>query len=316
MAESLGNDGRGPFARGWLARATVELFPDRSVALIELIDDKSSLNRHLGNLAHEMAAIKPDLAEKLLEKIQGSDSDHHIPPVVYRMGPVDLPRAIGLTKKITGRYSSTAYKANALGVLAYSIRESDPEKSKELLSQAFTTFWNHRDHRYSLGVAINLLRFASEITPEVSEAYFWTTLALYADPNHRSWGADQLKSETQIHMAKQAVLLALFDRLPQVRAAILEPIMADLSEFSDKNDRWFRDSSDRGIIYAALALTLPDETVEWHADYYANIPKDAKQYLPQPWEIIAHCWTKTEVELADYIVSELEHDWVIDKEDF
>ena len=107
------------------------------------------------------------------------------------------------------------------------------------------------------------------------------------------------------------LLLALFDRELETRRKILRPILAELSDFKSKDTDWYRRMADRKIVFAALALSMPEEFVQWQKGFRESIPIGAQLYLPYPWEVGGHCLAKRDVELLNYVVVELENDWVI-----
>ena len=98
----------------------VQIDFDAAVNLVRGLKDVSEFNRHVGNMAHELGAKRPDDAIRLLRMLKKgkqnefSSFDQYAVRVCYRMASSDLEKAERLALEI-GYPENRAY---ALGVMA------------------------------------------------------------------------------------------------------------------------------------------------------------------------------------------------------
>jgi len=128
------------YARGCFAEEFGQIdLPEALSLLKDLKDDRLEFNRHHGNLAHELAGLRPEDAERVLGLLQPpveGHSDmrgHYAVRVCYRMAPVDLARA----ERIAMSISDLCDRGYALGVMATALAEKDPVRARMLLRRAY-----------------------------------------------------------------------------------------------------------------------------------------------------------------------------------
>src|SRR6185369_11683252 len=151
--------------------------------LCEDLQDKREYTRHLGNLAHIMAAKQPEEAQRLLDKATHNNSDdfeygRYAQRVCYRMASVDLERAKEVAAKIKTYHHC---KAQAYAQIANALAKSNPKEAESALRQAFgvlaaavsdaeSDFTNIVD---APTVAASFLPIAESINASLVAEFFW-----------------------------------------------------------------------------------------------------------------------------------------------
>jgi hypothetical protein len=238
---------------------------------MEGLSEVGEFDRHHGNAAHELAAIDPAAAERLLGLLHSAADTRHIYEpreswgvrVCYRMAPVDLPRARRLADGFTNPY----LKAQAYGVMAQAIGRRQRDAGVELIEQAFAVLEGlvsererlgpgdvknpSRDHFYyrqfsASSLAGSLLPSVESVDPPLIPEYFWRAVSFRLP---RSGDEETLNVADRSNLAL-AMTLARYDR--EAAAAILNPIRA--------RSPAFQSSRDAGL--AAAVLIDPQIAVE------------------------------------------------------
>lgn len=254
LAQQLPVDAFGGYARGAFAEELGQIDLPAALALMKGLTDVSEFDRHHGNLAHELAALQPSEAERLLGMLHTAKEDRRIADpsglwgvrVCYRMAPVDLPRA----RTIADRISDPYLKARAYGLMAQAIARQKPREATELLAQAFDVLQALVDARQSRGpgaagkpathdsfnglysaasLAGALLPAVEAVDPRLVREHLWRAV---------SFRLPRVGNETQRQLADPAnaalaMMLARYDRA--VAEAILRPIEARLVRFHSRD---------------------------------------------------------------------------------
>lgn len=184
LAEDLPNVERAGFSRGYLAWHSAPVDFRKSVALLDQISKDD--DRYRSNIAHQIADIDPELAEKLLNQVKhASKREQKTVRVCYRMSKVDPQRARRIADTIREIPSLRAF---ALGAIATGNPNSDIAACRKLLDEAFGILQTEVDHEgrggsnfLPLVVAVGLLPMIEESSPDLLDDYFWRTLSLRTD---------------------------------------------------------------------------------------------------------------------------------------
>jgi hypothetical protein len=192
-AAALPDEAWAAYAKGAFAEELAQIDPPAALGLVKDLKDPFEFDRHHGNIAHELAAIQPAEAERVLGMLRDKDplrgdrlrGDYTV-RVAYRMAAVDRDRARRLADAIADR----PLRAYALGLMAGIVAKTDRAAAEGLLRDAFDVLENRPGGRptpappgyrtmYSRpGVAAVLLPVAEAIDPGLVPEYLARALAL------------------------------------------------------------------------------------------------------------------------------------------
>lgn len=197
-AKKLNPVGWSAFARGGFAEEMCQVDVDAAMQLIDPLKESDSYNRHLQNMAHELAAIDPATAEKMLAMFRtpgqsepasvfGSRNKAAI-RVCYRMIRTDAERAQRLARSIT----SESMRVYAFRVMAESLLTIDPlsEDSKRLARKLHDEAWGlltkirtQEDVKaielsYQSVIAAGLCNITKSVAPNQLRHRVWQAIAL------------------------------------------------------------------------------------------------------------------------------------------
>lgn len=234
-ARELPNAAYAGYIRGVFADELAQIDLEAALALTKDLKDPFEYDRHHGNIAHELAGKDPAAAERVLAMVRDQrQRDSAAVRVVYRMAPVDRPRA----RRIADGIKHTLLKPYALGMMSQALAGSEktrPDAAK-LLAAAFdemarsveagTDEFNNMES--AAVTAASLLPVAESIDPTLVPEYLWQSLSLRrptpgpgANPAQAIW-LDQADSTLAMRLARydHATARALLD-------PIIERILAD-----------------------------------------------------------------------------------------
>jgi hypothetical protein len=120
--------------------------------------------------------------------------------------------------------------------------------------------------------------------------------------------SDQTDRERE-NLAQIAVLLALYDQLPELRQWITEPFLAD-----DARQQQSRSHLSPARL-AAMALSDPERTAAWHQELLGDLADSELGRLGNSSLLLAELLGSDGSALARTITDEVFYLWVIDKED-
>ncbi len=102
LAKQLPKAGWVGYARGAFAEELAQVDLEAALALTKDLADAREFDRHHGNIAHELGGRDPAQAERVLATVKNaSQRDRYTVRVVYRMAPLDLPRARRLALSVS-----------------------------------------------------------------------------------------------------------------------------------------------------------------------------------------------------------------------
>jgi protocatechuate 3,4-dioxygenase beta subunit len=243
IAKQLPLGAFGGYARGAFAEELAQIDLPAALELMKDLSDINEFDRHHGNAAHELAAIDPAAAERLLGMLHSSEETRRIYEpreswgvrVCYRMAAVDLPRA----RRLADSFANPFLKAQAYGVMAQAIGRRQPEAAVKLIEQAFALLEKLVSERERLGMgdaknpnrdhfcyylfsasslAGSLLPNVESVDPGLVPEYLWRAVSFRLP---RLGGEEALSGADRSNSAL-AMTLARYDR--EVAAAILNPI--------------------------------------------------------------------------------------------
>jgi protocatechuate 3,4-dioxygenase beta subunit len=252
IAESLPTEEWAGFARGRFAEALCLFDLDRALAIVDGLKDSFARVRHRGNIAHRLAALDPEAAERVLctqlRKNQSRDWDRWIPRVCHDMAPVDRVRALALADT-----TDDSDRAQALGWIALAIAHSDPAAANALLDKAIGPLRGEISRvvgSNAAATAASLLPIVEQIDSSRVREFLWAAMSLRSPRPVQ----DLLQREQQSFAAdaQLALLVARYDR--EVARGLLSPLvehlkLGDPHRYSD----WATDA-----LPAALAVTDPE----------------------------------------------------------
>ena len=204
VAEKLSTSAWSGYARGAFAEELVQIDFEAAVKLVSGLKDVSEFNRHVGNMAHELGAKRPDDAIRLLKMLKKGKPNEYISfdqyavRVCYRMAKSDLAKAERLAEEI-GYPENRAY---AFGVMAVAIANSDRENAERLMRKGFRVLAESIDDSFHTAtrpyragtIAACLLPLAEEISPDLISELFWQAIsfqiALPDEENHSYWATE------------------------------------------------------------------------------------------------------------------------------
>ncbi len=305
------------FARGSFAAQLARFDPETALEMIREID-RDDQTRHYQNIAHLLANIRPEMAEDIVKRIgKHRYVDAPAVRVAYRMAAVDLPRALGLLEHIDTQQRPVE-RARGLGVIAFAIKDKDPEKARELLAAAFEAIPPQQGGGGSraddvFAASMTLLRFAEEIDPDNVTGYFWKTVSNYGGPEARAWSPSDAAEENADRQAQLAVLLALYNVAPELAVQVMDPVFDYWEEQIGKDPSTF---DGREATFMAMALTDPERAADFAVRFNDKLDKELRRRIPQPWEVIGNTLTQNRSEIGKAVTREVFHRWVIDEYDF
>ncbi|MBI2481000.1 MAG: carboxypeptidase regulatory-like domain-containing protein, partial [Planctomycetia bacterium] len=306
------------FAKGHFAERLARYDFDAAVAMLDGMEPRDKA-RHAGNIAHAMAAIEPEKAEQI---VATSDATNLVVAfrirACYRMAAVDLDRAERIRQGT--KRSGTFAKEHTLGVMAMAIREQKPDKSRELLRQAWSeleatgsqTNGYAQGGVYRFGVALALLSYAESIDPDNLTDYFWRTIALYPGSQGSSWQPDEQQIEDLQRQAVLALAFGLYQREPAMCRRIMEPAFAYWSNPQHLQDHSFYRKT---ATFTAMALADPAQAGQWAIDARDMMPEKNRTLIPQPWLTVLTTLCADRQAIHDMLGDEVFTRWTIDKYD-
>jgi len=196
-AEKLAPAAFSGYVRGAFAEELSQIDPDAALKLIEPLTDVSEFNRHLTNIAHELAAIDPARAAALLDQMRPPDAQQQpIAPyrdfaalrVCYRMVRVDADRAIAVADSL----KSDVMRIHCRGLMAESLLKQDgaTADSRALADRLLTDAWQMLSeygrvqdqeevaYLFPSTMAALLLPLTAELHPERLPYRVWQAIAL------------------------------------------------------------------------------------------------------------------------------------------
>jgi len=307
------------FAKGVFAERLARYEFDAALALLEGMKDDDRA-RHVGNIAHSLAAIEPEKVEQLM-----ADSDKtrsfitHRIRICYRMAPVDLERAERIRQGHPD-YNRNFAKEHALGVMAMSLHGQDPEKAKQLLQQAWTELeataesdrGNSQSGVYRFGVALALLNYTEMIDPDSLTDSFWRMIALYPGPRGNSWQPEKQQIEDIERQAMLVLAFGLYDHEPEMCRQIMQPAFEYWSQNEHLQDQSFYRQN---ATFSAMAIADPRQAAQWAVEAYKVMPAETRRLIPQPWLTIATTLCSEPGAVHDMLAKEVFHRWFIDNYD-
>jgi hypothetical protein len=164
----------------------------------------------------------------------------------------------------------------------------------------------------TFGAAITLLRFAEEIDPDNLTEYYWRALSSYPGPDGGAWSPDDKEAKDADRQAQLALVLALYDAMPNMPKQIMEPVFTYWETRIGANPGRF---TDREATFMAMAMTNPERGTDWAIRFDAKLDKDLRRNIPQPWEVIGDTLTNDREAIGKRITREVYHRWIIDQDD-
>jgi hypothetical protein len=311
-AADLPNADWAGFARGHFAETLALVDVDEALALVKELKEEDARNRHFGNIAHELAALDPERAERVLALIPVQSREQYIVRVCYRMASQDLERARRLASGITDERQAPYVR----GVMACALRERQPDVARELLREAFTKLEEQANRgfrgRQLFPVAAVLVRYAELVDPEFADEALWRVLALHKGPQESFIGWDDADLQRDADIAQAVLLLALYGREPEVCRQIMEPIFQRAENWESKHIR------ESAPVVAAMVLVDPQRALAWHDRFFPRMDADRLRTISpvQPWRAMAAMLAADDEDVWRWLQKEIFHQWVIDTEDF
>ena len=308
------------FAKGFYAERLARFDFETALAMLDGMEPDNRA-RHVGNMAHALAAVDPENAEKL---IADSDETRSVIAyrirVCYRMAAVDLERAERVRQGHPVRGNDTFAKEHSLGVMAMSVLSNDQMKAQQLLNQAWTELEATTSNRnigsqsggYRFGVALALLSYAEKIDPDNLTDHFWRAIALYPGPQGNSWEPAKQRIEDFERQAMLVLAFGLYDREPEMCRRIMAPAFEYWSKKENLQDHAFYRKT---ATFTAMAMAEPRRAAQWAVDAYGMMPEESRRLIPQPWLIVAQTLCNDRQAIQDMLADEVFTRWFIDKYD-
>lgn len=185
------------YARGAFAEELAQIDTDAALELIEPLTDTFEFNRHLQNIAHELAAIDPDRTIAMLDKFRKPDPnrrpiigerDSAIQRVCYRMIRIAPDKAIPLARTV----ESESVRAYCFELMTESLLRQDnvPSADRKLARQLHDEAWKILTDNfkgkdlsevawfYPSTIAGMLLHRTAELAPDQLPHRTWQAIAL------------------------------------------------------------------------------------------------------------------------------------------
>jgi hypothetical protein len=316
-AEALSTAEWPGYARGLFAAQLARTDPQTALRIASeaAADDQA---RHYQNIAHVVAASNPAAAEEALSRIgKHLYVDDPAVRVAFRMAPVDLPRAIRLVEQIDTSQFRHTEKTRGLGVIAWAIRNMDPQRARDLLRRAFALVPEQHGGSGSrsddvFGTSLTLLQFAEEVDPEHLTDYFWLTASLHAGPTGAGWTPDDAPREDAERQSHLVLLFARYDAAPELARRIMAPVFDYWDGQIGTKSHHFTDHEGT---FMAMAQTDPQRAADWAVRFHEKLEAEDRRYIPQPWEIIGRALTDDRDSIGKSVTRQVFHRWVIDQFD-
>jgi len=258
-AEKLGYTGPEAYARGVVAENLCRWDDEAAWKLVEPIQD-DEYDRHLANMAHALAAERPDRAVELLGKMRNRWARAQASVKVgYVLAAVDLDKAVELAERLEQQNDQ---KSLAYGYLAQVAAEKDRARALELLERAVELQIaeaqgnNYFNNFTSPAILVaRLAQIGRDVGyPDVSGLAL-RALAL-------RFTAKQTFDPKEVQQANAALAFCLAWADPEAARGLLEPMVA---AFDPKKSRYRFDT----VIWTLAALDPPRA-----AEFVLNLPDD------------------------------------------
>jgi hypothetical protein len=256
-AQDLSPAGFSGYARGSFAENLGLVDLAAAIELLDGLKDPMAYSRHLGNLACQLAARRPDDAEQVFKKLTSNtnpqirSAHEHGTRLRYQMAKGDLSRARQMTSAVEDPFS----RAQSFGAIARAVAKSKPKEAVTALDEALAVLdtcanagkdqFNNLYH--GAAIAALLIPVAEQINPELTAEFFWRAASLGVPPRHSGIeDDDNLMAES---IGATAMVLAPYDR--ELAAAYVEQAAA-----------FHRDKYSRTNYIKAAALVNPHRAIE------------------------------------------------------
>ncbi len=262
-AEQLPNAAWPAYAKGAFAEELCQIDLDAALKLTKGLSDAREHDRHLVNIAHELAGKDPAAAERVLGMLKEPyQHDQCVVRIAYRMAPVDLARARRLAKTAV----DPVMRGYAIGMSALGLAEAKKTAdATALLREAMDTLgtageWGTSPTRSPCERASTcaaLVAVAERIDSDLVSETFWRALSVRAPRR-----PDAVRDPSAFYDLGVGLLLARYDR--EVARSLVarhlgpEASMADLA-------------GDRGLAFAATAVIDP----AWAVELIERLPDDS-----------------------------------------
>lgn len=296
LADSLSEEEWSGFARAAFAEELVHFDYENAMRFVQELRG-GDRERHIGNMAHELAASDPARAEELLGIIPPRASfrvHRYAPRVCHDMAPVDLERAL----KIAERHDPHGFSH---GMIASALVGTDPAKAREVLDEAYRRLIeaseSPREVPYFTGIGAAgaaLLTVSEQLGLEHLPGDVACVLALrQSRPALRRFHEQEQAYQVD---GRIAFYVARYD--PELARALLEPSAAWLAGHDGQLD------SDWSAFFAGAAVVDP----EWAAGL-------AAQHGGLAVRVVAAVLGREGEERRRYVQDEYFHLWIPGKED-
>ncbi len=266
-ARELPTEDRGGYARGAFAEELSQIDPEAAIKLAESVRREQSPfpDRHLINVAQELASRDPVVAERIVRGIKPSfQLSRSLPRLAHAMAAKDSDRARRLLELVDEPHDPFAH-AYTLGMIALVLADSDKPAATERLREAFDDLERRApegpqglNSQDAATVAATLLPVVERIDPSLVPEFFWRAASFRG----LGRGSDSLVNRAS-HDAALALLLARFDR--DAARVLYEPVAGRLDQFMTQ------EFSIRPVAWAGAAID-PIAT----ADRFASLPDDSR----------------------------------------
>lgn len=328
LAKELAPSDWSGYARSNFAETLCFFDLDAALAIVKEMKTDYEHDRHIGNIAHELANVRPADAERVLGLCRtGWDFDQYAVRVCYRMATVDLDRArkiaesIGSPRGMNPNDSrDAAPRPFAFAAMAHALAKSAPDRAKQLLRQAAESLptYQHvgqiRQSHWMPAFAQRVVHWSETIDPDSTPEYLWRAIhSLDATEPIRYGSGNHERQRQQQRAGIWLGLLARYGQFPSESRDWIKPLLPKADEFAKSHAH-----REVASLLAAWTLLAPEEALAWHAELVslgAEPGNNVLRIYPQPTSIVIRALCGQESDLIDFIDRHSLSLWIPDTED-
>lgn len=273
--EKMPLDSFSAYVRGATAEALAVFDLPAALAVIQDLKNDREYNRHHGNIARIMAAVKPAESFRALKLVRDDfNRDQYAVYVAHLMAPVNRQRASEAAELI----SRLNLQAHAHGLMALALLRTDTGAAREELDRAYALLSKQAGsdttptYGYHAGPAQAawLLPLVEKLRPDQVEEHLWRAISLRVPlAKHGDYAPVPLRSRALLSM-----LLARYDR--DLALALYGDLDAEVAKLNP-GDR----SNASADVFAALAMIDPARAVALYEKLPDDLPYNTKKSVRQ-----------------------------------
>lgn len=202
------------------AAALAPIDPDAALKILDAVDDTESRRIARYDVLEQSAYGGFECVRKVVSSFEEPiEAARVLPGACLQLAKLDPNKTITFVDEFVDN-NWPMYKAACYRCIIEQISESNPVRARQLLREAFHLLEDPRNQ--SIHLPVRLLMLAEKIDPESMSEYWWQVIVCCGGPANRMTIFEPLEIGEQERQKDIAVMLAAFDRFPELQSEIIE----------------------------------------------------------------------------------------------